>query len=72
MSIVPKRMTDVDVGTFIVQYDKTALVAASTEGHLEVVQVLLAAGANTEARGDVSGGAWEGCTLCMEGHFAVV
>ena len=39
-----------------VQRGISALMAASADGHLEVVKALLAAGANTEARDDVGRG----------------
>ena len=43
-----------------VQDGWTILMEASKKGHLEVVQVLLAAGADKEAKSDVSGGAGVG------------
>ena len=39
-----------------VQIDFTPLIAASSAGHLEVVQALLAAGADREAKDKVRGG----------------
>ena len=47
---------------------------ASKKGHLEVVQVLLAAGADKEAKSDVSGEAGVGGVPCVhvESHLAVV
>ena len=51
------------------QDGRTPLFIATQEGHLEVAQVLLAAGANTEAKDKVRGGGGvrqcgcEGCSV---------
>ena len=41
------------------QDGSTGLILASSEGHLEVVKALLDAGADKEARDQVSGRSWK-------------
>ena len=58
-----------------VQDGWTILMEASKKGHLEVVQVLLAAGAVKEAKSDVSGEAGVGGGPCVHGgplHVGII